>query len=570
MKLPFGLQIVSRAASGTVDTTRPGWRQRMGDMIHAARGKAGLASGTDRATPPQLAEYYGLLPKLTFPQIRGLMMDWMAGNWAAGYDLVSVMLDTWPVALKNQHECRSTVRRITYRATPWKIGDTDATARAVEKADFVNACLEGFQATPGTDERGLGGTVYGLAGALIIPTIRESLWRRDGVEWRPFATAWAHPRTYGTVEEKLDDGRQITRLAARVGDNSGLPMLGYRTGADGRWLPLRDSLIGIYDTRDGAASVQGLFRPLSWWWGGMMYGREFLMRYAEMFGQPLRIGYYANGIKPDDLAVLKSMLGNMGASAWAALPEEVRKLEFYESKGTGADNPQRFMIEHADKYCDLLFKGETSQGGNYSGGQREQADFRQASRTARDEAYADWIAELLREQLAREIILRNYGTVDELPFIIPDYTTEPDRKEQATVVNTWLQSYDMDPADAAEISGLPLVAKVAPAVPVVGRDEPPARPLPGATLRATDAGPARPVAASLLASALAADLAPVRARLETILALEDDAALKAELAALQAELPSWMHKDSAAAVAFEKILGTALLEGLTEKPTEKP
>jgi hypothetical protein len=72
----------------------------------------------------------------------------------------------------------------------------------------------------------------------------------------------------------------------------------------------------------------------------------------------------------------------------------------------------------------------------------------------------------------------------------------------------------------------------------------------------------------LLSSALAADLAPVRARLETILALEDDAALKAELKALQADLPTLLPKDSAAAVALEKILGTALLEGLTEKETK--
>lgn len=61
------------------------------------------------------------------------------------------------------------------------------------------------------------------------------------------------------------------------------------------------------------------------------------------------------------------------------------------------------------------------------------------------------------------------------------------------------------------------------------------------------------------------DLAPVLSRLETILALGDDDALKTELQQLQKELPKLLPTKPEAAAFLEKAIGTALLEGLTEK-----
>jgi hypothetical protein len=91
---------------------------------------------------------------------------------------------------------------------------------------------------------------------------------------------------------------------------------------------------------------------------------------------------------------------------------------------------------------------------------------------------------------------------------------------------------------------------------------------------AAPAAPVRPLAdspAQLLAAATAADLAPVRARLDAILALDDEAAFRSELAALQAELPQLLqtvNREPRTANILEKIIGTALLEGLTAKETQ--
>lgn len=64
---------------------------------------------------------------------------------------------------------------------------------------------------------------------------------------------------------------------------------------------------------------------------------------------------------------------------------------------------------------------------------------------------------------------------------------------------------------------------------------------------------------------VASDLAPVLSRLETILALGDDDALQSELKRLQDELPGLLPRNPSAATALEKVIGTALLEGMTEK-----
>jgi hypothetical protein len=464
----FGYDITRRRAD-QLDTSRPGWRERFTDMVMAARGKAGLRSGTQRETPAQMAEYYAFLPKLSFLQIKGLAYSWMQGNFAAGYDLVSIVLDTWPTALKDQHECRSTMSRTKLTAYPFKIGDAEATTSAIEKCDFINGIMETFKPTPGTDERGWRGTLYGLGGAIVMPNIREVLYEFSGKDIHPYATVWANPRTYGFINETLDNGREITRLAARVG-KSALPQLGYATPPTDsmEYLRRETSLVGIYDTRDGASTMSGLMRPLLWWWGGMMYGRDWLMRYAEMFGQPLRVAYYDPNIPPNDLAELKAMLGNMGASAWAAVRDDVRKMEFYEGKGTGPENPQRFMIEHGDKYCDLLFHGETmtSRAEQGTGGQmRGSARENQKTRTEREEDYAAWIAETVREQLVRQCLIANFGNDDECPRIAPDYTTTPDALQQAQVLDIMLDHFDISADDASEITGLPLVDKATPVLP---------------------------------------------------------------------------------------------------------
>lgn len=468
---PF--QITVRDRAGTVDFTRSGWRQRWSDAIQVARGRMGVKTATGRMTPSMMADYYQLIPPVPLDQLVGWKMSWLQGNFTAAYDLTSVMLDTWPVCMKNQHECRSALRRIQFRALPWRAEfEDEPSPEAIDKAALWNAAMEKFCPTPGSDERGWGGTVYGLAGALVIPTIREVLYFRDEDGIWPYATAWVRPSSYGFVSEELPPlgigtaSRKVTRLAARIDQPSQIAPLTVMPRGEQRWLPSGDSLVGIYETRDGGCTTSGLVRPLLEYWGIMLYGRKWMFRNAELFGQPIRIAYVDSNADLATKSAVDAMMEDMGASGWARLPDNVRKVDLLQAGAVGSDNPQRHAMDRSDMYCNLVFYGETltsTTGDAGASGTDRSAGVHRQTRTENDISRADWVAETIRHQIVRETQVRNFGDDKFLPLIKAEFPKEPDKTEEAAIISTWLQNYDLDAADAAEISNLPLKPKLQPA-----------------------------------------------------------------------------------------------------------
>jgi phage gp29-like protein len=228
----------------------------------------------------------------------------------------------------------------------------------------------------------------------------------------------------------------------------------------------------------------------------------------------------------------------------------------------------------------ILWQTLTSNTGASGGGSLALGEVHMGVLEARKQNIAKWVANVISYQLFPAICRVNYGDDDECPVLAADHTKPEDATAKANRLKVCKDIVPLPKAWTYEQLGIPMpekgmetIAVTAPpspfGLPSPGRDEPPARPL-----RATDTapsnpvgrgGPTAPLSRDLLAAALAEDLAPVRTRLETILALEDDAAMKAELAALQKDLPSLLPLTaSRAAEALSRIIGTALLESLTE------
>jgi phage gp29-like protein len=178
-------------------------------------------------------------------------------------------------------------------------------------------------------------------------------------------------------------------------------------------------LIGIYKNRSGNSMGYGLLRQLAYWWSGQNYCRDWLLNFAQVFGQPLRWATYDPGSSANIKNDIADMLENMGAAAWGAFPAGTQ-VEFKEAGKSGQDNPQSYFINLADKLCDITILGQTLTTDVGDSGSRALGEVHEDVHRTRLQDVCEWVANVLNEQLVSFICHLNYGDHDEMPELVPD------------------------------------------------------------------------------------------------------------------------------------------------------
>ena len=534
---------------------------------------------TQRMVPAVPSEYYQLLPKINPQQIRMLLLSGMQGNFSWMYDLTSIMQDTWPRLLKNLHEVRDACRNTKFIARPHAAAGDEPTSQAQERADFVNSALQSFEPVPGGDERNFSGTVYNMAGAIVSPQVQEIIWRRgDKGEWLPRATAWVHSRRLGLMQ----DGR----IGIQPVIDQDISYASLTQNKAPQELPPNKFIYSIYPTRDGALTMSGLLRPLAWWWGSMMYGRDWALIYAQKFGTPFIWANFTSGVPEKDRVALNNLMADWANAGSGSFPSGI-ELKPVEFKGMGQENPQRWLIEHADEYADLLVKGESisDKATSNPGQMRGNSQVSHKIRNQRIEGMCSWLADDLTDQLIRPIMLLNYGNCDDMPRIVADFSEPQTGLELAQTAQIWLASYDMDAHEAAALSGMPLVKKAEPILPTGafvkpngsnGNGKKPADDTVQAMLRAATASPthAEKVARATVqdfAAKLAKANAPLTRRLQQLETIKDDGEWQAALRAVMLDFPDLakqcLKATQPAADVLAGGMAQSMIDGLTLLPT---
>ena len=76
-----------------------------------------------------------------------------------------------------------------------------------------------------------------------------------------------------------------------------------------------------HSAKSGLPIRGGLARAAAWAWLFKHYGVRDWVRFAEAYGQPLRIGKYHKGSSAEDRAVLLRAVSNIAGDAAAIVPE---------------------------------------------------------------------------------------------------------------------------------------------------------------------------------------------------------------------------------------------------------
>lgn len=218
----------------------------------------------------------------------------------------------------------------------------------------------------------------------------EIRWRSRDRRLEPAGYSWCDPRWF--VFDP-DTGRRL--LLRTDSAPNGVPLPGGKVIV--HWPRLKSGL----PIRGGVARMVAVSYMCK------AYTLRDWMRYAEVFGMPLRIGRYGAGAKPDDIAVLRRAVSQIASDAAAVLPDSMR-IEFQEiaSAAGGAELFAR-LAEWLDEQISKAVIGQTMTAD--SGASLAQAKVHNEVRLDIVRADAHQLAATLNRDLVRTYIDLNYG-----------------------------------------------------------------------------------------------------------------------------------------------------------------
>lgn len=384
---------------------------------------------SDRAThsDPRELWYLALSSKLNPNQTSLILRSALGGDLWQQFQLYLLMLDTWPMFRKCDHEIREAVSSVKFVARPYCEDGKEPTASAKEKADFVNRNFKTMRPNRFNDERSFKGMVYHMSGGFSMGLMMEELiynqpkYTGNGqFEQTLRAAAFVHPRafTFANSGEIAIFDDNYNRLYFKLGE--------------GRQSPDPKKFVcGQFLSSSGSTLGAGYMRPLAWSWSSVVYNREWMARAAENFGAPFVDVTYRPGMSPAELSTLDRNI-KAGLANRFIRHLEGTTLNVVPASSLGSDNPQRALMEMADRQCQMLMLGQTSSTGIDGGGNYGQSQAHMTVRGDRIEGVAKWVAAEPLTQVAQSILMVNYGdNVEEIPTIEPEFDKPMSAMEQA-------------------------------------------------------------------------------------------------------------------------------------------
>jgi len=343
----------------------------------------------------------------------------------AEQQLYDMMEETWPRLVKATQEIKNAVLGLE-----WQVVEPEGARPGV--ADLLKRAQRGMRGVPGEEQSGWRDTLADLMdGWTRGVSVSEIFWEaRSGINyplaWLPRATRDIPATHYGWQTDG-DLGLRIYPDANTSGD--GVP------------LAQRKFLVAIRKARKGHSSRGALLRSLAWWWAAANFSREWLLNFAQLFGQPYRWATY-DSASPGAREQLAAMMDAMGSAAWGVGPSG-SDVKFVESKSSSGENPQEKVLRLADEACDLLLLGQTLTTSAGDSGSRALGEVHANVRSDIIDAAAAWLCEILNEQLAPAIVELNYGDQGEdasLPYWECGRKAQVDQKMRAETAQIWIES----------------------------------------------------------------------------------------------------------------------------------
>ena len=363
-----------------------------------------------------------LFQREQFPEdVRQTLAGAFNGDLSRMHLLFQAMVDTWPRLQKNIGEIKRQVRR-----APWEIeahlerGEEQASDQAKERADLVDAALEGMKPRPAYGDLNKNSLIEDIAQSYFFGHhVSEITWHlnQNNETWGPSYVRSLSARFYcysyasGEEEERL--------MLNRRGDYT-------MTGLED--FPENKFLLAINKGHPGHAAVAAPLRALAQYWLAAVYGLKWMMNFSQMFGIPFR---WATVAENGDMQQACDMLNQIGSAGYAVF-QKGTDLKFEESsKGGQGSLPQETLIKLADTQCDTFILGQTLTTDVGDSGSQALGNVHNEVRLDVMQGIGDYVADVFNCQFIPSIVSLNYGDTEMLPKMSVSFAPSKDENKKA-------------------------------------------------------------------------------------------------------------------------------------------
>lgn len=250
-------------------------------------------------------------------------------------------------------------------------------------------------------------------------SVSEISWHRPAGQWVPRAYRAVSASHYGYDPLREGEDRLMMRRDPQA----------YASYED---FPEYRFVITLHGGHPGHATVSAPLRALTGFWLGAVFGLEWLMKYASLFGVPLRWATYTDENSKPEIVRMMKQIGN---GAWGVGPADTR-VEFVESAKSATTLPQAELLRIADEQCDLFMLGQTLTSGTPDkGGSRAQGEVHEKTKLSLVKGLCDFVGRAITDQVIPAWAFWNSGnagkTLAELPEFFPEWPQPRDEKANA-------------------------------------------------------------------------------------------------------------------------------------------
>ena len=219
-------------------------------------------------------------------------------------------------------------------------------------------------------------------------SVTEIIWQQDGRTWLPERLEWRLPQWF---ELDRENGRTIW-LRSEDGPQE---------------LPGFKFICHAARTKSGLPIRGGLARLAAWAYLFKNYTLKDWVAFAEVYGQPIRVGKYHAGATKEERETLLRAVANIGSDAAAIIPENMI-IEFVKAEQSGSRELYERLCDWLDRQISKGVLGQTLTT-EVSGGSLAAARVHDEVRGDIERADAKQLAATLNRQLVKPIIDLNRG-----------------------------------------------------------------------------------------------------------------------------------------------------------------
>jgi phage gp29-like protein len=226
-------------------------------------------------------------------------------------------------------------------------------------------------------------------------SLSEIIWDTSEKQWLPKQIKWVDPRW---VQFELRD--LTTPLIKTL--SGPVPLTPYK------FVPFTAK------AKSGLPVRSGLARPIAWVYLFKNFDVKGWVQFAELYGQPIRLGKYHSGATAAEKRSLLRAVSNISRDAAAIIPQGM-EMEFIQGKAGGEDIHEK-LARYLDQSISKLVLGQTATTDAIAGGHavgQEHNDVRGDI----ERSDARQLAACINQCVVRPIVDLNYGPQKAYPRI---------------------------------------------------------------------------------------------------------------------------------------------------------